>query len=114
MSNNLNGNHDCAVAQVTIRAAGAADGDALRRLAELDSARVPEAPVLVAEVAGQMRAAISIPDGAVVADPFHPTKEVIDMIRIHAHAPNSRAFGRQRPAPSSPSIPGFPVIPARS
>src|SRR5215208_2795970 len=99
MSNNLlNGKHDRAVAQVTIREAGAADGDALRRLAELDSARVPEAPILIAEVAGQLRAAISIPDGAVVADPFHPSKEVIDMIRIHAHVSNSRGFVPQRPA----------------
>lgn len=113
MSNNLN--RDQVLAEVTIREAALTDGDALRRLAELDSARVPSAPVLVAEVGGQLRAAISIADGDVVADPFHPTKEVTDMIRIHAHATGAvHHNGRQRPAPSSPSIPGFPVVPARS
>jgi len=113
MSNNLN--RDEALAEVTIREAGLADGNALRRLAELDSARVPGAPVLLAEVGGRLRAAISIADGDVVADPFHPTQEVTDMIRIHAHAAGAiKANGRQRPAPSAPSIPGFPVVPARS
>lgn len=112
MSNNLNG--DSALAQLTIREAGIADGDSLRRLAELDSARVPSAPVLVAEVGGQLRAAISIADGNVVADPFHHTQEVTDMIRIHAHAAGVVHGRQQRPAPSAPSIPGFPVVPARS
>lgn len=106
-----------AVAQVTIRNADATDAHAIRRLAELDSGRVPAEPMMVAEVGGEVRAAVSVSSGEVIADPFHPTKEVVEMIKIHTHTPSSTTslFGRsrQRPAPSAPGIPGYPVIPAR-
>jgi hypothetical protein len=68
---------------VTIRAAGAADREALRRLAERDSARPIGEPVLVAQVDGELRAAVSARTGDAVADPFYPTAELVDMLRVH-------------------------------
>jgi hypothetical protein len=56
------------------------------RLAGLDSARVPETPLLLAEVDGQPRAALSLSDGSAIADPFHPSAELIDLLRMRAQA----------------------------
>ena len=116
MSNNLlsQANGQAAVAQVTIREANASDAGALRRLAELDSGRVPAGPMLIAEVGGAIRAAVSMSSGDVIADPFHPTQEVVEMMKIHTHtmrATGLSGHSRQRPAPSAPGIPGFPVVP---
>jgi hypothetical protein len=116
MSNNYfsQANGQAAVAQVTIREADASDAPALRRLAELDSGRVPAQPMLIAEVGGSIRAAVSMSSGDVIADPFHPTQEVVEMMKIHKQTSNATGlFGhsRQRPAPSAPGIPGFPVVP---
>jgi hypothetical protein len=61
---------------LTIRMTTPSDADALARLAELDSAPVPAEPVLVAEVNGELWAAISLVDNALVGDPFRPTGEL--------------------------------------
>jgi hypothetical protein len=60
------------------------------RIAALDSSRVPNAPVLVAEVDGEVRAVVSIEDGAAIADPFYPTRDVVELLRMHAE--RSRRF----------------------
>ena len=73
-------------APVTIRHAYPADADALRRLAALDSRRVPSGELFVAEVDGHLRAAVSMDTGAVIADPFEPTAAVVDLLRLHASA----------------------------
>jgi hypothetical protein len=70
--------------EITIRAAGDADLAALARLAGRDSDRVPAGPLLIAAVGPEVRAAISLVDGAVVADPFHRTVELVEMLRIRA------------------------------
>lgn len=75
---------------LTIRPASAADAVSLTRLAALDSAEVPAAPVLVAEVGGELRAAVSLWDGRSIADPFHPTADVLELMRAHI----ARARGR--------------------
>ena len=69
---------------VTLRFASPADQDPLARLAELDSATPPAQPVLLAEVDGQLRAALALTDGTVVADPFHPTADLVDLLRERA------------------------------
>jgi hypothetical protein len=61
---------------VTLRHAVPADTDAVARLAQLDSRRAPRGVVLVAEVGGELWAAISVDDMHVVADPFRPTGEL--------------------------------------
>jgi hypothetical protein len=69
---------------VTLRLAPPQDGGALERLAQLDSSRVPREPELVAEVGGQLRATLSLSDGAVVANPFHQATAVVTLLRARA------------------------------
>jgi hypothetical protein len=71
---------------VTIRHARPADLQSLQRLAGLDSRRVPSGELFVAEVGGDLVAAVSIDTGAVIADPFEPTAAVVDLLRVHAEA----------------------------
>lgn len=120
MSNNQSHN-------ITIRQATEADGDALLRLAELDSARVPAHPVLVAHVNDELRAAVGTTDGAVIADPFHSTNELVAILRIEAGvaaepAKSMSAYRRlwprspkpTGPKPSAPSVPGIPFLPGKT
>jgi hypothetical protein len=67
---------------VVIRAARGSDGDSLRRLAALDSARVPAGDVLVAEAEGAVVAAHSPTSGATIADPFRRTAEVVQLLEL--------------------------------
>lgn len=69
---------------IQIRAAQASDGPVLTRLAALDSAAVPFGPVLLAEVDGEVRAALALRDGAVIADPFARTAELVQLLKVHA------------------------------
>ena len=69
---------------VTVRLAAAADGPQLQRLAELDSACLPAAPLLIGERAGRPVAALSLAGGEVVADPFMPTADVVALLRLRA------------------------------
>ena len=73
-----------AAADVAIRAATDADANGLGRLAVLDCAAVPEAPLLLAEVDGGVRAALSLSSGATIADPFHRTAELVALMRLRA------------------------------
>jgi hypothetical protein len=41
-------------------------------------------PVLLAEVDGQLRAAVALADGTLVADPFHPTTDLVGLLRERA------------------------------
>lgn len=81
---------------VTIRAAGCEDAPVLRRLAALDSAPVPVLPALLLEEGTEPRAAVSLADGAVVADPFHRTLELVALLELraeHVRPPPSGAPG---------------------
>jgi hypothetical protein len=69
---------------VTIRFARPEDREALHRLAGLDSAPVPVEPVLLAEIAGEPRAALSLHDGSVVANPFEPTAALVELLEARA------------------------------
>jgi hypothetical protein len=69
---------------VLIRAARGSDGAALDRLAALDSAPVPAGELLVAESDGAIVAAIDPESGAAIADPFRPTADVIELLRLRA------------------------------
>ena len=71
-------------ATVTLRVATGESDRAVARLAELDSAAPPRGPVIVAEVDGHPRAALSLADGSVVADPFHLTAGLVEMLRMRA------------------------------
>jgi hypothetical protein len=69
---------------ITIRRSGAADGEALVRLAGLDSKHVPPGDFLIAEVDGEGWAAIALQGGEVLANPFQPTADLVDMLRLRA------------------------------
>lgn len=69
------------VGALTIRMAVPADAPALRQLAQLDSAPPPEpAPILVAEVDGELHAALRLDGGAALANPFQRTAELVAML----------------------------------
>jgi hypothetical protein len=70
------------VTSLTLRTLGVADAAALRRLAERDSAAVPTGTILAAEVEGELVAAISLESGRVVADPFRPTAQIVELLRV--------------------------------
>jgi hypothetical protein len=69
---------------VTIRYADSLDETALATLAALDSAEPLTLPALVAEVDGELRAALSLIDSIVIADPFHPTIELVALLQARA------------------------------
>jgi hypothetical protein len=54
----------------------------LDRLAELDSADPLEGEVIVGRIDGEVRAALSLADGRVVADPFVRTNDLVEVLRL--------------------------------
>jgi hypothetical protein len=93
-------------ATLTVRWATPADAAVLADLAALDSAAPLHGDVLVAEAAGATVAALSAADGRAVADPFTPTADVVDVLRV-------RALGL-RPARRSGAVRGLlRLAPAR-
>jgi hypothetical protein len=94
---------------LTIRVATSADGDALRRLAALDSAAPLAGRVLVAESDGAPVAALSLERGAMIADPFQPTADAVRLLSLRRYqlmrqggdvAPARSLLRRLVPAPA--------------
>ncbi|MDP1848025.1 MAG: hypothetical protein Q8K79_09560 [Solirubrobacteraceae bacterium] len=71
---------------IVIRRATDADTGTLRDLAMLDSRAPLAGPALVAEIDGDVLAALDTADGSVAADPFAPTAELVELLRLHARA----------------------------
>jgi hypothetical protein len=67
---------------LTIRRADTSDAGALVRLAALDSASPPAGDALLAEVGGELWAAVEVDSGAAIADPFRPSGELVDLLRL--------------------------------
>jgi hypothetical protein len=94
-------NKRAALHGVTIRRAGSSDGRALDRLAGRDSQRLPSDDFLIAEVGGEPWAALGIHSGVVVADPFRPSADLVELLRLRAErlrgvgGPGSRAPRRR-------------------
>lgn len=76
---------------VAIRLATEDDAAAVTRLAALDSARVPAGQLLLGIVDGEARAAVAIATGEAIADPFHPTADVVALLRLRADRLRSAA-----------------------
>ena len=79
---------------LTIRTAATSDEFAVRRLAVLDSAFPPTGEVLLAEMDGELWAALSVDTGAAVADPFRPSGDLVDLLRFRAERLNGDVRGR--------------------
>ena len=82
-------------AGVTIRMATPDDARALHRLAALDSTSFDGGPALVAEVGGELWAAVSLTGGDLMADPFRPSGELLALLverarQLHSPAPGPR------------------------
>jgi len=80
---------------VTIRRSQARDRDALERLALLDSRRLAAGELLVAEVAGELRAALPLAGGAAIADPFRPTAPLVSLLQMRAQQIRAADAGRE-------------------
>jgi hypothetical protein len=88
-------NHDT----ITIRRACPRDWETLDRLAGRDSTVLPDDDFLLAEVAGEAWAAIGIRTGALAADPFRPSGEVAELLRMRADRARDRAMIARPAAP---------------
>lgn len=70
---------------ITIRRSSDADRTDLVRLAQLDGKDTPQGDQLLAYVDDELLAAVSIGDrAAAVADPFHLTNDVVELLRLRA------------------------------
>ena len=69
---------------IVIRRATERDGAAVTRLADLDSRPVPRGELLLAVVDGELRAALPLAGGELVADPFKPTEPLAALLRLRA------------------------------
>lgn len=83
---------------LTIRLAGPEDAGALRRLAELDSARPLRGRVLLAESHGVPVAAVALETGLVTADPFQHSAGAVRMLMLRRYQ-LLRQGGDVAPAP---------------
>ena len=70
--------------QHVIRLAGDADEATLERLAQLDSARPLQHPILVAEIRGRVAAALDLDERRTIADPFQPTAALRAQLQVRA------------------------------
>jgi hypothetical protein len=70
--------------RISIRFAGPADQEDVRRLSLLDSAGSQAGDALVAEVDGHIRAALLLERGRVIADPFEPSAELSSLLELRA------------------------------
>jgi hypothetical protein len=88
---------------VLMRRAAIADAVRIRELARLDDKRLPAGPFLVADLADETVAAISLSTGTVVADPFRLTADAVAMLRLRAaqvgtaSALGAHRFARRQP-----------------
>jgi hypothetical protein len=69
---------------ILIRLARPVDGPALDRLQDLADRRLPDEPLLVAEVDGELVAAAPVTGGDVVTDPFRVTLDLVELLRLRS------------------------------
>lgn len=70
--------------RIAIRRVLPSDGEALARLQALAERRLPEGPLLVAEVDGELVAAVPAAGGDVVTDPFRVTLDVVELLHLRS------------------------------
>jgi len=70
--------------KLTLRLSEPRDVNAIVRLARLDDKPIPMHRMLVAELAGQIVAALPLGGGPVLVDPFRHTKNVVELLKLRA------------------------------
>jgi hypothetical protein len=68
--------------QIMIRFSQRGDERKLAQLAGRDSQSVPSGELLVAEAEGEIRAILPLDGNGAVADPFHPTADLVQMLQL--------------------------------
>jgi hypothetical protein len=85
LGSHFDGLGDGQESQVVIRAATPEDEAAIERLAQLEGRPPPQASVvLLAEIDGEVHAALPLSRGPAIADPFRPTVELVGMLKLRA------------------------------
>lgn len=79
---------------ITLKLSTEADRRRIAELAELDGKHAPHGDVLLAEAGGRLVAAIGM-DGAVIADPFERTADVVRLLRLQVKGERPRRHRRQ-------------------
>ena len=69
---------------VSLRVCRVSDDPILERLAALEGRELPAGRHLVAEVDGEVVAALPLAGGELLADPFRPTAHLLPLMRRHA------------------------------
>jgi len=90
-------------AEVTIRPAREEDAAELRRLAQLETKAPTPGPHLLALREGVAVASISLATGEILADPFRPTADLQELLRLRmrrATGPRRRRRGGRRLRPA--------------
>jgi hypothetical protein len=90
---------------ITIRRSTNTDRLALLRLAELDEQPAPEGAALLAFVGGELRAAVSLKGDRALADPFHPSRDVVELLHLRARQEVGRRARSSRPALGALGLP---------
>jgi hypothetical protein len=87
---------------ITIRHSTVRDLTRIARLGALDGKPAQAGAQLLAFVDGELRAALPVVGGDALADPFHPTTDLVELLRLRAtgtkrHAPRHRRWPFNRP-----------------
>ena len=69
---------------ITIRHSTGRDRAGILRLGVLDDRPPPAGEMLLAFVDGELRAALPLGSGDALADPFHPTSDLLELLRFQA------------------------------
>jgi hypothetical protein len=76
--------HPSHLSDVVVRNATSTDDAGLRRLCELEGRGFNGTAVLVAEVEGEIRAALPLDGSQPLGDPFLPTDALIELLKLRA------------------------------
>jgi hypothetical protein len=90
---------------ITIRRSKTGDVAAVARIAALDSGRAPEGDAMLAFAGEELRVVLPLDGGRALADPFHRTAELVELLRYSVErdrAPRRRRIGLGRPLAPRP------------
>ena len=93
-------------AEITLRLANVGDEHAVERLAALYDRAVPEGPLLLAEVDGELLAALTLAGDRELMDPYLPTGALIELLALRVKHLAAQAFRQPATAARPRSLNG--------